>query len=130
MQYLAWDLDIFRLSHSFTKSQSPTAYAYDLQTRLPLLILVSSSHDSHTTNTLPTQPNWHYETAPLSVSYTRQDFIARVVILPVILYIRQPLVIIDSVLGDFPAMPRKTGCPQSCYRRFAGCPPALVLRAY
>ena len=37
---------------------------------------------------------------PLSVSYTRQDFIALAVILAVILYMRQPLFLIHSVLRD------------------------------
>ena len=90
----------------------------------------SCSQVSHITYTLPTRLSRHFKTTPLNVSYAREDIIALAVILPVILYIREPLFLIDSVLEDLPAMPRKTGCPQSRYKRFSGCPPIRVLRTY
>ena len=55
--------------------------------------------------------DWHFETAPLSVSYARQDFIVLAVILAVTLYIRQPLFLMHSVHEDLLAMSWKTGCP-------------------
>ena len=55
--------------------------------------------------------DWYCETVPLSVSYTRQDFIVLAVILAVTLYMRQPLFLMHSVHGDLLAMSWKTRCP-------------------
>ena len=66
----------------------------------------------------PTHPNlaksicrtWALETAPLNVSYVRQDCSPGSVNLPVILYIRQPWFLRHSVLGEMSAIPGKAGC--------------------
>ena len=119
MQHLARDLEIFRLTHSLTHDHpQPSHVTHKPGCLFLFFFLPPTSHTllSHITHTLHTQPSWHCETAPLSVSYARQDFIALAVILAVILYMRQPLFLIYSVLGDLPARPRKTGCPlaESC----------------
>ena len=48
-------------------------------------------------------------TAPLNVSYARQDYTPGSVILPVILYIRQPWFLLHLVLGEVLAIPSKPG---------------------
>ena len=55
--------------------------------------------------------SWHCETAPLYVSYVRQDCTLGSVILPLILYTRLPWFLMHSVLGEMSAMSSKTGCP-------------------
>ena len=129
MQHLARDLETFRLTHLLTHDYpQPSHVTHKPGCLLLFLFLPPTSH------TLPPQPSWHCETTPLSVSYARQDFIALAVILAVILYIRQHLFLIHSVLGDLLAMPRKTGCPPAlvlptnCHnRRLAPRPSPLYL---
>ena len=131
MQHLARDLEIFRLTHLLTHTGPPylnvNAGCLTIKQKKKKLLTHDYPQPCHvthkpgclflffflppTSHTLPPQPSWHCETALLSVSYVRQDFIALAVILAVILYIRQPLFLIHSVLGDLLAMPRKTGCP-------------------
>ena len=67
------------------------------------------------------------KTAPLNVSYAWQDCTPGSVILPVILYIRQPCFLMHSVLGEVLAMPSKTGCPLALTLRTRGLHCLIVI---
>ena len=90
---------------------TPTRTSITDPNRSPDLLLPQppppASKIANQTTRLPPQ------TGPLNVSYVRQDCTPGSVILPVILYIRQPWFLMHSVPREMLAIPRKTGCPSA-----------------
>ena len=84
-------------------------FALTLRTRMPLCTHLAYPEASLHSPCVP--GGLHCESGPLNVSYARQDCTPGSVILPVILYIRQPCFLMHSVLGEVLAMPSRTGRP-------------------